>query len=527
MGFKEDWSHSTPFFIYCVTTYALADLVFGIDSSIFGSLQALPSWLNVFGHEIGGKMALSTYQKAICNSIIFLGRLVGTGSFEPIVERFGYKPLLYSSAVLQCVAVIIQMTAKDWVTFTIGRVFGYVVVGWIESSVPTYSAEIAPPSLRGFAAGLVTPMNTIGAVWGSGMCRAYATTTTKKGYLIPTGVQLAPAVLLALMLPFTAESPRWLVGRGRKEEALRNLRKLRTKSHVAAGLCEAEIELIDKAIEFDKENNTARWLDLFGKKYLRRTVYTALLFFFYTTSGNSFYAAYGPSFLVSIGLGAKSFTYATLVQVIGAVGALQAIFLTDRVGRRPLCIFGASLLILFDCLIAGLGSSSLRTTTANNVVVASFILLIWSEKISWATHAYMMGAEFGGIRMRKKLMMVGTTSDLICNWAVSFCSPYIMNKPYGGIGGKVGYVWGGSAALSLLFAIFCLPETKGRALEEMDELFSRYRWGWEYSKVQTQGVGATIAELEYARADAAIEYKVDEFEDPNKKDETHEAVVSV
>lgn len=64
----------------------------------------------------------------------------------------------------------------------------------------------------------------------------------------------------------------------------------------------------------------------------------------------------------------------------------MAIMMTDRIGRRPLIIFGAALLIIFDCLIAGLGSSTTRTTTANNVVVASFMLMLWSEKISWATH---------------------------------------------------------------------------------------------------------------------------------------------
>jgi hypothetical protein len=51
-----------------------------------------------------------------------------------------------------------------------------------------------------------------------------------------------------------------------------------------------------------------------------------------------------------------------------------------------LIITGAALLILFDCLIAGLGGSSNRTTTSNNMVVASFVLMLWSEKISWATH---------------------------------------------------------------------------------------------------------------------------------------------
>lgn len=64
----------------------------------------------------------------------------------------------------------------------------------------------------------------------------------------------------------------------------------------------------------------------------------------------------------------------------------MAIFLTDYVGRRPLIITGAALLVLFNCLIAGFGTKLPHTDTANNVVVASFVMMLWSTKISWATH---------------------------------------------------------------------------------------------------------------------------------------------
>lgn len=74
------------------------------------------------------------------------------------------------------------------------------------------------------------------------------------------------------------------------------------------------------------------------------------------------------------------------MQLVGAIGSSIAIFITDRVGRRPLIITGCFGLILFDFLIAGLGGSNNRSTTSNNVVVASFILMIFSTKIGWATH---------------------------------------------------------------------------------------------------------------------------------------------
>lgn len=108
-----------------------------------------------------------------------------------------------------------------------------------------------------------------------------------------------------------------------------------------------------------------------------------------------------------------------------------------------------------------------------------------------------------------KVIMVGTTVDLIAAWLVSFTSPYIMNEPYGGIGGNIGYIFGGIAALGLVFAILVVPELRGRSLEECDELFEKPRWGWQYAKIKTSGYGAAIAQIERGNMDEAQTHKDD------------------
>lgn len=103
--------------------------------------------------------------------------------------------------------------------------------------------------------------------------------------------------------------------------------------------------------------------------------------------------------------------------------------------------------------------------------------------------------------------MVGTTVDLLAAWLVSFTSPYIMNEPYGGIGGNIGYIFGGIAALGLLFAIFIVPELRGRSLEEVDELFERPKWGWQYASIKTSGYGAAITQIQQGNLDEAQAHK--------------------
>lgn len=198
-------------------------------------------------------------------------------------------------------------------------------------------------------------------------------------------------MIIFIALPFTVESPRWLLSHGKKEQAIKALAKLRKKEAYESGAVAAEIEALYVAIEFDKENSNTRWRDMLPRRgynsYFRRALYSGLLFWFYQSTGNSFYNAYGPTFFVNVGLGSKSFTYATIVQLVGAIGSFMAVFLTDRIGRRPLILFGGTLLIVFNSLIAGFGVGYDRTDAKNNVVIASFILMIWSTKVSWATHS--------------------------------------------------------------------------------------------------------------------------------------------
>jgi SP family sugar:H+ symporter-like MFS transporter len=97
-----------------------------------------------------------------------------------------------------------------------GRVIAYVAVGIVENAVPSYEAELAPPALRGFLAGNVQVFVHVGSIWGACMSYAFRFEMSRKGWLVPVGVQLIPPVLLLLSIPFCIESPRWLISKGRK-----------------------------------------------------------------------------------------------------------------------------------------------------------------------------------------------------------------------------------------------------------------------------------------------------------------------
>ncbi|OCF75584.1 flavonol synthase [Kwoniella mangroviensis CBS 8886] len=132
-----------------------------------------------------------------------------------------------------------------------------------------------------------------------------------------------------------------------------------------------------------------------------------------------------------------------------------------------------------------LGHNDFGTTTLLFSVPIS-CLQIWGTDEQWHYVPYKLGAL---------VINIGETLEIVS--------------------GDIGYLFAGIAGIGLLYAIFLLPELRGRSLEEVDELFEkpRFRWGWQFKGVVTTGVGAQIANLESHKAAAAVHPDVETGKD--------------
>lgn len=92
-------------------------------------------------------------------------------------------------------------------------------------------------------------------------------------------------------------------------------------------------------------------------------------------------------------------------------------------------------------------------------------------------------------------MACGTAADVLSAFIVTFSIPYILGPP-GNFGAGLGWLLGGDAVLAVIFAIFFVPELKGRSLEEVDELFEANLWAWQFDKYQTKDLSSRVARLE-------------------------------
>lgn len=213
---------------------------------------------------------------------------------------------------------------------------------------------------------------------------------------------------------------------------------------------------------------------------------------------------YGPTFYRQIGFGDDLFVYQTVGQAIGVVLSLAAIILIDVLGRRPVIIFGALMLVVCNIIIGSIGPKDTITAAEEGAVVASIMLLLSGTKISFQMAACefdtpdslvgakadrvkdLFASEVGGNRMRKKcksrhgysscwtdesVMSFCTCVDIIIRFVFILIVPYLISEPLW-LGARLGFVMGFIALCGTVFVVFQVPETKGKSLEEMDELYA-------------------------------------------------------
>ncbi|KAK6072591.1 hypothetical protein SCUP234_09141 [Seiridium cupressi] len=304
---------------------------------------------------------------------------------------------------------------------------------------------------------------------------------------------IAPVVLIAGGF-FLPESPRWLIGRGRVEEARKVLYFLRRGTPMA--LIDKELNLLVQAENQDRELYLhTSWIDVFRGSNLRRTLISAGVQCLQQAQGSGFIVAYSVVFLQTIGV-TNSFEILIYLHMVNCLSSVLAFHFVDRIGRRPLMVGGAVLLAVCMFVLAGLTGFHGRDPGAQKGALACLFIWQFVQAISWASCVWIVCAEVPTLAVREKTVTVATFSGFSTGVLITFVSPFIQDSGYGNIQGKIAFVWGASSIIAAIWAIFMLPELKGRTLEELDELFQKKVGVFEFGKYQTTGAGATLAVIE-------------------------------
>ncbi|GAA5918674.1 hypothetical protein JCM6882_004184 [Rhodosporidiobolus microsporus] len=463
--FFDRFRFFTPVLLLSCLSLTFGDMLFGYDTSSFGGLQANAGFIRRFGQLDNGVYAFTATTRALLTSLAFIGKFIGCAVSGMVIERIGHRWTFVALSAVSYGGITIEMTAGLGASqggrvaqFIVGRILAYIAVGMVEVSISTYQSEVTPAVLRGFVVCSLQLFLTSGSIIASVINNALKNNNTDFGWHLVTGIQYVFPAAMLLVVPFIPDSPRWLLSKGRTEDATKALRRIRPKADVAEGRCEEEIAAIQLTLQ--SQVRKGRWLDLFdGASNRRRTTLILVFYTFQQLTG------------AQNGYGDKSFLYPIISNAMGCAAVVISMFTIDKLGRRPLFIASGLLQAFFLFLLAGLGNAAYGTPAAQNTIVAAFVLFTFSYNLAWGGAPYLIGAEVASHSLREKTASVGTALNVFWAWATSFTIPYMTEN----INFSTGYIFGGFAVAAAAYTFVFLPETKGYALEEVEALFeTRY-----------------------------------------------------
>jgi MFS family permease len=303
------------------------------------------------------------------------------------------------------------------------------------------------------------------------------------------GIQMIFPLLIIAALPFIPETPRFLCMRGRREEALAIMKKLRNDDQTA------EIEIMDIETSLEKHVETGSWFDLVKGSNLRRTIISITIPTIEAWQGQSFMGNYLVVFLMSLGA-TNQYLLSTLLQAILLISVTLTFWMSDHIGRRPLLLFGSATMWITFFIVAGVSGHDTTHISDQRKQAAVGMLFIWA--IAYASTyqpvGYLAPAEMPTTKLRSKTSGIAYFFQQCGGLIVTFVAPYMQDKRYGNMGPYIGFFFGSISFLGLVFVYFCFPEAKGLTIEELDDLFEKRMPTKQFGKVPrgTRAGGETI-----------------------------------
>lgn len=407
------------------------------------------------------EFGMGPYEEGFAMSSAIVGCFIGSLLAGPASDRFGRKKTLLVTAVLYGISTWGTVSPASLWEFNLYRVIGGIGIGFASVVCPVYIAEIAPAVARGRLIMLVQ----FSMVFG--LTTAVITTYTMTLYGLSWRWMMAsmgvPVLLFFVGLFWVPESPRWLLLRQRREDALRVLTRL-VGTHDAV----AEIREIEGALH----DETGSVRDLL-KPGLRRPLAIAVaLAVLSQMVGVTTLMYYAPILFQKTGLDAAG-ALSRLIILNGwnILCTLVAYSLVDSLGRRPLLIVGTSGLAIGMALMGGafhLGLSGL-------MVLMVFFICIGAYVLSVAPLTWVVVSEIFPARVRGAAVSIATCALWLTVFVVTQFFPPAVAHFEQQYGSAAGIFWGFScvALAGVLFVWWCIPETKGRTLEEIGASWQR------------------------------------------------------
>ena len=398
--------------------------------------------------------------ETIVTAVVY-GELVGalTGGF--IINRFGRRPTIIAVAFGYVVFCLASALSISPLMLGVSRVLLGLTIGVSLIAVPVFVAESVPAKIRGATLVAYQVAAVVGIIIGYLTALALSSLNDAVNWRLMLGLAALPAIVLIPALLRLPETARWLMLKGRTQEARASLQRTDPDADI-------DRELADMAAAIAGERG-GRIKEMLRKPYIRATVFVVGLGFFIQITGINATVAYGPKIFQAMGVdtNTESILMSTLVQAIALIAVLASMTVVDRWGRRPILLTGITIMIVSQlAMVVTFATQEGETFTTAQIAlgfaglaginigfVFGFGALVWvysSESFPARLRAYGSSAMLG--------------SDLLANIIIVQFFLTVLNT----IGGAWSFtLFAILAGLAWIFVWRLAPETRGRELEEI------------------------------------------------------------
>jgi len=510
---------SKRYIVLVASVVALGGFVWGFDATVIsGAVPFIQKYFNLTGDRGDFLLGLAV-------SCLGWGALGGNAVAGYFSDRFGRKNVLITAAVFFAVSALMSALATNFSVFVFSRVLGGIALGGTILIAPVYIAEISPPQKRG---GLVSlnQLMIVSGISASFFSNYYIEKNVGEyNWRWMLGMDALPAILYFFLLFGVPESPRWLFGKGKTEEAKAILAK-------ACGAEDADEELVRIRQSFAEKAPEVKISGLCSRR-MSFIMFIALgIAFFQMITGINAVFYYLPTIFEQAGGGMNAaFSRSVLVGLVNLGMTFIAIWFVDRLGRKPLLFIGATgiAISLLTCawafhnasyqlteksfvslrenkvpadLIADLGTADKAVFRTEKDFVASIEQTVGAERLKPHRDAVVSA----GLNIQAMVVLIAIMS-FVASFAISMgpvmwvLLSEIFPNQYRGVGMSVVGFWNATVSASvtfifpwelshfgaegtflgyglmavaaLLFILSFIPETKGKSLEELEGFLLR------------------------------------------------------
>ena len=510
------------FIVVVALIVALGGFLMGFDASVISGVNKfIEIEFDLTKLELGWAVASLTLSATLAMMVA-----------GPLSDRIGRKKVLTYAAILYAVSAIGSALAPTYLVLVIARMIGGLGVGSSLIIAPMYIAEISPASMRGrmvsfnqlnivigisvafFTNYLILQLGESSAAWAQNL------KFDEYNWRWMLGLETLPAILYFFGLFFVPRSPRWLIMKGKYEEALRVLKR-------AAGedVAEKQLETVKANIKGSDTKSNLSFKALFSPALRLVLMIGIVVAILQQITGINSVFFYAPMIFEQSGIGTDaSFVQAIFVGLVNLVFTILAILFVDRLGRKPLLIVGVTGIAICMCLLAYGFNQATYTLTAESIAelpadipqenLASMQGVTYNNDLSFkAALTENLGEEMfksnesslitAGANINSVLILISILgfvasfaisigpvmwvlfSELFPNYirglaisfvglinsAVSFLVQLVFPWELASLGSSLTFLlYGIFAILGLIFIALMVPETKGKSLEELEKM---------------------------------------------------------